>query len=378
MEDFLRSPSPLTQTNAALAIRKMGTNAVPFLVHMLSAKDSKFKMKCLDLLGRQHWINVHVHYDFQERSDALRCLRVLGPIGNAAIPQVANLLDQPSDSEMAAYTLYCIGSNALPALTDALTNRNERARSDATAMLGRLQEPQSVSNLVAMLKDPDFITRSTAAHALSRFPDQADVIVPALMDCLDHPDRTFRGNAARALAKFGTAAKPAIPKLLRMVQSTDSHESETAAGVLTKLDFEGTLAAFTNNLESADVNVRRTTAWALMLFKSSGEPAVPALVKCLKDPDTQVRQNAAVALREIGEDADLVVPALMANLNDPDLKLRSITAIALCSFGERAKPAVPAILKLIEENKGNELTISGLYNALVEIDPDAAAKLTGK
>jgi HEAT repeat protein len=101
-------------------------------------------------------------------------------------------------------------------------------------------------------------------------------------------------------------------------------------------------------------------------------------VKCLKDPDARLKQNAAVALREIGQEPDQVVPALMENLNDPDLKVRSITAIALSSFGEKAKPAVPIILKLIEENKNDELTAGGLFNALAKIAPAAAAKLNGE
>ena len=145
-----------------------------------------------------------------------------------------------------------------------------------------------------------------------------------------------------------------------------------------KLDPEATLAAFIRNLASEELEVRRTTAWALMICKARGRPAVPALVKCLKDPDAKLKQNAAVALREIAQEPDLVVPALMENLNDPDVKVRSITAIALSSFGEKAKPAVPIILKLIEENKNDQLTAGGLYNALARIDPDAAAKLGGE
>ena len=163
-----------------------------------------------------------------------------------------------------------------------------------------------------------------------------------------------------------------------MVESADSNESTTAARVLLKLDPEGTMAAFIKNLESADVNVRRTTAWALMTWKGAGQPAIPALVKCLKDTDNKVKVNAAVALREIGREPDLVVPALMENLKDPDLDVRSITAIALGSFGTRAKAAVPTMIKLIEENSTNELTAEGLYDALVRIDPEAAEKLAGK
>ena len=74
----------------------------------------------------------------------------------------------------------------------------------------------------------------------------------------------------------------------------------------------------------------------------------------------------------------LVVPALIENLNDPDPEVREVWPVSLGSFGARAKPAVPQILKIFDENKGNELSAEGLYNALSAIDPAAAAKLNGQ
>jgi HEAT repeat protein len=372
------SASLLARTNAMIAIRQMGTNAVPYLVRMLHAKDSRLKTKWMDLLSRQRWIDFHFHFDFERRGDGLRGLGILGPAARAAIPDVAKLLDDRNFAQQAAYTLHQIGPETAPVLSQALKSTNTWTRSRAAGVLGVSGDKASVPSLMAALKDSDFITKSTAARALSRFPEQADVIVPALIGCLDDPNDTFRMNAARALGAFGEKAKPAFPNLMKMVTSTNYQEGETAVIVLLKIDSEAALPALIRNLESEDLEVRRTTAWALMITKAKGKPAVPALVKCLKDPDGKLKQNAAVALREIAEEPDMVVPALMANLNDPDLKVRSITAIALSGFGEKAKAAVPTILKLLEENKDDELTAGGLYNALAKIDPEAAEKLSGK
>jgi HEAT repeat protein len=372
------SPSPLARTNAMIAIRQMGTNAVPYMVTMLRAKDSRLKAKCVDLLSRLRWVNIQFRDDYLRREDALRGLGVLGPDARAAIPDVAKLLDDRRHAQMAAYTLHQIGTEAAPVLVQALNSTNTWARSQAAGFLGASGDAASVPSLIAALKDSDFITKSRAAHALSRFPEQAEVIVPALIGCLDDPYDTFRMNAARALGSFGEKAKPAFPNLMKMVTSTNYQEGTTAAAVLMRIDAEGAITAFIKNLESDDIEVRRTTAWALMITKAKGKPAVPALVKCLKDPDSKLKQNAAVALREIGQEPEVVVPALMDNLNDPDLKVSSITAIALSSFGEKAKPAVPTIIKLLEENRNDELMASGLYNALAKIDPEAAEKLAGK
>jgi HEAT repeat protein len=380
LEDLRHSPSgsPFARTNAIIAIRHMGTNAVPYLLTMLHARDSRLKTKCMDLLSRQRLVDFHFRYDFERRDDALRGLGALGSDARAAIPEVAKLMNDRLLAQMAAYTLHQIGADAVPALNQALRSTNTWARSQAAGFLGVSGDEASVPSLIAALKDPDFITKSRATHALSRFPEQADVIVPALTDCLNDSYDTFRMNAARALGAFGKKAKPAFPNLMTMVTSTNYQEGTTAATVLMKIDSEAALTGFIKNLDSQDIDVRRTTAWALMVTKARGKPAVPALVKCLKDRDNTLKQNAAVALREIGEEPDIVVPALMDNLNDPDLKVRSITAIALSSFGEKARPAVPTILKLLEENKNDELTAGGLYNALVKIDPEAAEKLGGK
>ncbi|HTV43097.1 MAG TPA: HEAT repeat domain-containing protein [Candidatus Sulfotelmatobacter sp.] len=373
--------SGIPDIDPASAIRRMGTNAVPFLVQMLQANDSPFKRKCMDLLSRQHWVHFHILYDFQKRSLALQGLGILGPDAKAAIPDLANLLstgNQDVDTDTVLLALSEIGPDAVPVLGKALTNSNSAVRWHAAQALGSMAVPSSVPWLLAALKHPDPHTRLCAARALARFPRQADVIVPALLNCVDDPDSGVRANVAGSLGNFGGYARPAFPKLLTMVADANETVSDNATYALMHIDLGGTLAAFTNNLESPDVNVRRTTAWALMHFSSNGEPAAPFLVKCLKDPDPAVRKNAAIALSGIASDPDLVVPALMANLSDTNADVREDAAVALRSYGERARAAVPQILKIIEENKGNDVETGAFYDALDAIDPGAAIKLNEK
>jgi HEAT repeat protein len=364
-DSSVRIPPPgwtpiLASDDPATAIREIGTNGVPFLVQMLHAKDSPFKRKCMHLLSRQHWVKFHILYDFQKRNLALRGLAILGPDAKAAIPDLANLVsknDLPGNLDMAIFVLSQIGPASVPVLVNALNSTNKFVRWPVAQALARVADPSCLSSLLAALKNPDPDTRISVTMALHRFAGQANVIIPALTNCLDDPNDVVRGGVAGALGSFGPDAEPAFPKLLTMVADTNYQVSEPATLALMRIDFDRTLVAFTNNLESPDVKVRRTTAWALMLLKSDGEPAVPFLVKCLKDPDPTVRKNAAVALREIAADPDLVVPTLIANLNDTNAEVREVTAIALRSFGERAKPAVPQILKIIEENKAMTLIL---------------------
>jgi HEAT repeat protein len=328
----------------------------------------------MDLLDRQHWVYFRFHNAFEQRIAACQALAILGPDAKAAIPDLTNELNEFVFGWSAAYALSQIGPPAAPVLMNALTNSVPWVRADAAFGLGALGEPSSASNLLAVLKDSEWTTRSSAVDALQAFPDQASLIVPALVNSLDDPNYVVQVHVERALGSFGPTARPAFPKLLHMIASTNDIASRDAAIALVKIDFDGAFIAFTNNLNSSDIQVRRTTVLALMYFKSTGEPAVPRLIKCLNDPDVTVRAHAAIALGAIGKDPDLAVPALMANLNDPDPAVQVGAAMALRSFGARAKPAVPQILRIINENKRNHYTVRSLYKALADIDPETAAK----
>lgn len=371
----LRSGSPQARTNASLAIRQMGAKAVPFLVAELQARDSKLKIMVADFLEGRPEGQFHLRRDFERRSDAFQALQTLGPDGREAIPALAKMLDDPAESQMAAYTLYRAGPSAVPVLERALTNRAGKVRSAAISMLGLAGDPKSAPALVGRLQDADAMVRCQAAIALRRFPEQAATVVPALSDCLEDADEAVRENAADSLGEFGPGGRVAIPKLLGLVTNAIPTPGPGAMRALMKLDPEGTLAALTNNLAGGNPAVRRASARALMAVQTGGGPAVPALVKGLKDADACVRRDAAVALREIGEEPGTVVPALMANLNDPDPEVRSVTAIALGAFGPRAKAAAPTLVKLLGENKDNRVTALGLFNALYQIDPETAEKL---
>jgi HEAT repeat protein len=373
IHDFQNEP-PMEQTNSILAIRQMGSNAVPFLVAELRAKDSQLNRKLADLLGGPPTGPYHLRRDSERRMDALLALQWLGPDGQQALPEVARLLDKPDTSEAAAYTVYAMGPAAIPTLRAALTNPMSCARASAIEVLALTRDPQRIPDLIAALKTPDPAVRDRAAWALQHFPEATAVIVPALMGCLDDPDSRVRESAAISLAVFGPAAKPALPQILKLAVST-LNPRMTMPRAAMAIDVEATLTALTNTLASGSVNDRRVAARSLGVFWGAGGPAVPALVKSLKDADAEVRVNAALALGEIRKQPEVVVPALMENLSDPDLHVRKVAAVTLAIFGPQARAAVPDLLKIIAENTDKDFR-SALKNALEQIDPEAAKKLS--
>lgn len=237
----------VTRTNATLAIQQMGTNAVPFLVQMLHAKDSPLKLKCMELverqMARQHRFHFHFLYSSQKINYAISGLTILGSDAKGAIPDLVNLLKDGdgADGQMAAFVLSRIGPSAVPALEIALTNSDGGVRlraAEGLRTLGAPGEPWSVPQLLGALKDPDPVTRFYVAESLQQFPDQANVIVLALTNCLNDPESTVRVSIMRTLGSFGTNAVPAIPNLLKLAADTNEDISGAATEALEQIDRE--------------------------------------------------------------------------------------------------------------------------------------------
>lgn len=66
------------------------------------------------------------------------------------------------------------------------------------------------------------------------------------------------------------------------------------------------------------------------------------------------------------------MPALVTCLSNNDLFAHYTAADALGKFGTDAKPAIPALIALLNDPLG--LARQAATNALLQIDPEAAAK----
>jgi HEAT repeat protein len=96
---------------------------------------------------------------------------------------------------------------------------------------------QSTEYWIAKLKAPDASDRLHGIHALKERADQANVVVPALMEVLKDSDTFVRRDAAAALGEFGPDAKSAVPALLAL-QNDKEPVRRAAADALEKIDPE--------------------------------------------------------------------------------------------------------------------------------------------
>jgi hypothetical protein len=85
------------------AIRHMGTNAIPFLIQMLQAKDSGIKLAIAGRLNTQHFIHLHITTAAERRVMAVRGFEALGPEAEPAVFKLARLFakgDYPNRTDI--------------------------------------------------------------------------------------------------------------------------------------------------------------------------------------------------------------------------------------------------------------------------------------
>ncbi len=170
----------------------------------------------------------------------------------------------------------------MPELIDGVLHGNPTARFWSALALDRVGPDaiQGVSALVALLHDPQFGPRCTAARALARIgPAAAADTVPAVIRLLKRDDNKYvREDSVRALGELGVHSDEAIRTLIEA-------------------------------LSDPDVGIRRGAAIALkVLPRARARPALPALTRLADNEheDDSVRVQASAAIRLIGEadDAD--------------------------------------------------------------------------
>jgi HEAT repeat protein len=209
---------PVTEEKAASlrragdGIRRIGTNALPFLVQMARAKDSPFKRFITAAARNQSLIRVHLRTDKEIRDLAVVGFYALGPIGKDAVPVLVELLNG-QDRDVRLIGADCLGNIgpdakvAVPALLSFLNNTSRDVRFATTVNLGRI-------HMDAALVVPILITNLTKSNAilpitinvLGKFEQEAKPATFALLQFLNHENEYVRVEATNALKKIDPEA----------------------------------------------------------------------------------------------------------------------------------------------------------------------------
>ena len=223
LEDFSSSTNLIPR--AEVAVRSMGTNSVPFLLDILSYKESPARKKVREITEKlPDWLH------FFERSsrpglEAAHAINALGSQAESAFPTLTNLFYNGKPTS-AGIALAGIGQKGVLFLVNALTNQNVSARFHNTSALAlgsaRSDYDIVVPALIQVLQTASSSARSMAAMSLGTLHRKPEIAVPALIESLNDPNDTLRAYAIFALGEFGPHAVASVPMLLQATNDKGS------------------------------------------------------------------------------------------------------------------------------------------------------------
>lgn len=213
----------------------------------------------------------------------------------------------------------------------------------------------AIPQAIALLKHRSPSVRMAAAEgffSLSRRTQAAAAAIPALTEALDDSLPQVRAYSLLALANMGSRASNAVPALARLALNR-------GAGVKTN-----------------DASwVQDTAVVALGKLGAAARDAIPALKSLLQaqNSGSKLRGKAALAIWRIDGDVD---PALAVFLQEMPLTSdfeKNDWIRGLGEMGPRARAAIPQLQRELVQDRPT-WSLESVTNALLKIDPDAAAK----
>lgn len=241
------------------AVRQIGTNAIPYLLGMMRAEDSKLKETCNTLLARAHIYRIRIPDANGKHSRALFGFEALGCQASSAIPELTVLVNNPKIARLAALALVNISTNGVEAATSGLQSTNALVRRETAGVLGTMgivrfttnatparmallqaQADIAIPPLIRALNDSDELTRARAGTSLGLLGQKPEIVVPALIKNLQETNGwRVPASAAKGLSRFGTNAAAALPALKAIAGHQDSRVRETVTTSIQSIEIQG-------------------------------------------------------------------------------------------------------------------------------------------
>lgn len=297
--------------------------------------------------------------------------------GRAERDWIANLAHQPSDKELQEWQ--SLGPEAVPMLVRALGKGTSPLRKWYQASWYKL--PRPVKMRLGMPQDPVPIRRN-ALFVLDRLTCDISPAAPALARALHDDDQDVRNNAALCLKdllpKMGAGKARLVPALVDAMQDTNHLVRENVTQCLGSCPEQSAVIA-PALVRAFDDSVQFNRYLAVQSLKrmdleqADKRSLEPMLLRSLGNGDLVVCLNAAAILSREKWDPPKEVAAFTEMLNDYLPAKQHLAAVALGKYGPQAVPAVPALRRAFET--GEPRVRDAARNSIVEIDPQAAAKM---
>jgi HEAT repeat protein len=213
-------------------LKNGGANAAPVLAAIVHAPSSDWasipvRVMAIDILAEigpsagsavPALLEALADRDSIVRGEAAAALGAVGPNDDGAISALIAELATPNALAATKALVKC-GPGSLRAtssLVKLLSNENSEIRWNAAKTLGKIHALDAIDPLIAALKDPADSVREHVAEALGDMGPAAIQAVEPLIATLNDPYFKARRDAARSLGQIGPAAKAAIPDLEKL------------------------------------------------------------------------------------------------------------------------------------------------------------------
>jgi HEAT repeat protein len=244
----MQALAPGGEPEADDALRAAGTNAVPTLLRLIRARDSRFGVMLARLSDLQHLIDIRHPSALVLNLEGQHGFMVLRATGSNAVPSLINIY-RANRSEFsksaAADSLAFIGpaaNKAIPILLKDVSHRNTEVRVNAISALGMIHSaPQLVlPSLVLSLQDSEESVRTVACRSIAKFKQDAAVAVPALVALLGDTSWRVRDSAVFALREIGMSSRAVTEALVTRLDDPNETVRGSAAEALERLGVRGT------------------------------------------------------------------------------------------------------------------------------------------
>src|ERR1700722_1326168 len=284
------------EQQAETAVRHFGTNQIPRYLKMLFHRPSALQLKlaALSPVWRKRF-HIPSTNDYDWQLDTIRYrgaygLAALGPDAKPALPSlIARLNDKQEDGRLRYFAIFTIGrlgpvaQDTLPSVINCLNDRDFSIHSYAIHTLGYIHEDaEHVIPLLVDIIDKNFVSRQnemvlvySAIPAIAKFRGEAASAVPVIVRCLDHWEIGTREAAILALGDIHAHPELAVPALIEHLKTTQTKTEDERRMIYTY------------------------TFIALDRFGPEARSAVPTLLQSINDDDPDIRANARGALKHI-------------------------------------------------------------------------------
>jgi HEAT repeat protein len=395
------NPNDPIVIEARTAVRHIGTNAIPFLLRWIQARDSRLKLQLEEWTQNQNLVKIHFRPAVEKQIRGSAGFFLLGEVATPAISELEDQIfaargSSGNESMYAFAALGFIGKDSLPFLTNCLVGepRFIFGALEALARMGTNAEP-ALDLLVGLLQTNDANFKYNLIMPLSIIGcNKPEVVVPALIPQIQNTNGMVWLAALNALGQLGTNATAAIPQLLDAL----NNPRRCGRAALTLASVAGTNSAVDivlNKIKrTSDSTVKIRLIGILPEWKNFSVPLRPAILTFAEDNDREVRRAAFDAAIDSGASIETISPILLKEEAAEPSRFSMTVLSALEKSGTAAKPLVPMLIKhvrILNQNNGKfpgevarypnsiswpfDFRTCDEFNALRRIDPTAADAL---